>query len=409
MSDNEKYKKGTFCVNFFSHVSTAVTGYYRPCCYFSERLVDENEKLIHASNHSMQEYLDSSTLKDLQQKSLRGEKIEACNKCYHYEKWTGQSKRTRDNETFKETSDKILAGEKIEVEVLDLRLGNYCNLGCVSCIPQNSSVLAKLWDEEGYEEFSDEIKKTIPKVDHTNWFKSEKFTDEISSFKKNIKQIMFVGGEPLINKFNIKILEDYKDKGKSLELNIFSNITNLNEQKIELLENFTTTLNCSLDGIQSTIEYIRYPAKFDEIEKNFHRLCHSDIELHIIFTVSVLNIFHIEEAYNFYKNICEQYGKTLKLSVGNLIIKPDHLAVQNMPDELKEKAIEQLKPFYEKLLLDKSQIMTKTSVNNLINYLTNSDGDFKRLKNTWGFLEKFDQIRGNDWRTIAPYMEPYLS
>ncbi|MCJ8277262.1 MAG: twitch domain-containing radical SAM protein [Bdellovibrionales bacterium] len=403
----------TFCVNFFAQASTKTTGHFRPCCHYFGFVYDDDKKPFHASTHKMSDYFNSSTLDEIRKQSINNEKIKGCESCYHMEKTAGRSKRIRDNEGYMDLYKKLKKRKfKPEINILDLRMGNDCNLACVSCLPQLSSQLDKLWKKHGSEKFSLD-KKVMPEskngLDLVDWYKNPDFVNEIQSLGDAVNYLAFVGGEPLINKHNFQVLDGLKGRGKKLSLHVTTNLMSLTEEKVKTLENFDTRVNCSLDGIGSTIEYIRYPAQFKTIEKNFRRLLEADVEVRILFTVSVLNIFHLLEAAQWYKSIYDEYNKPFAMTVGNIVTKPDHLAIKNLPQSLKKKAAQELEEHWLKIYKDKSQAIFVSTIYSLIKYLEESEGDTSHIVDGWKYLESYDNIRKNHWQDVAPWMNEVLS
>lgn len=405
--------KTTFCINFFSQASTKTNGLFRPCCHFVGVIKDENEKPFHAATHSIKDYFFSNALKEIRRKALNKEPIAGCENCYEIEKATQQSKRIRDNDRYHEIWKEIRKKpERAEIKMLDLRLGNDCNLGCVSCIPALSSKLEQLWGKHGAIHFTDDPMLTKPvksKEVSIPWYNQINLVEQINELQNDLSYLAYVGGEPLINDTNFDILESLEGKGKKLNLHVTSNLMALTDEKLRTLEKFNTQINCSLDGVNETIEYIRFPAKFWVIEKNLRKILNSSVNVQIIFTVSVLNLFHIVEAYRVYRKIHDDCGRGLNLTVGNFVIKPGHLAVKNLPKELKQQALTQLEPLYHEIKRDETQAVFSASLLSLIKYLHNTEGDVDIIKSGWRFVKKYDEIRGNNWKECAPWMGEVLN
>ena len=405
---DEKTPPTTYCVNLFYQLGTKVDGSFRPCCNFSGTIVDDNGRSIHASTHSISDYFNTKHLKSLQAMALSGTRAPGCESCYHYESLTGQSKRLRDNSNFQKITEMENPSEGGKIKILDLRMGNLCNLGCVTCQPLLSSKLEKLWGEHGADKFSDKsVAAEIP-LKHRSWYKSIQFVDEIGENSHGLVSLALVGGEPLINPHNIVLLKKLSHLGKKLKLSITSNIFSVSEDVLELLQKFDTTIDCSLDGIGPMIEYIRYPVKFEDVVNNYKRICEAGISTRIICTISVLNLFHIPESYQFYLQLSRSLGRKLTMSVGNLVLKPEHLAIRHLPEAYRLKAIQQLTDFYGTLSREHHDNTIRGSTRTLIKYLQNSKGDARKIRDKWKFIENYDQIRGNSWHKVAPHLQGIL-
>lgn len=137
----------------------------------------------------------------------------------------------------------------IKLTRIDYWVGNTCNLRCVICGPDNSSA----WEQE----LAIPSKKQI-----TNTFWKD----------LDLSQLQFIhfnGGEPLLSKEHIRFLEAIPDPSQ-VEINYNTNGTILpTPHLLELWSKFKLVLlDFSIDEIGAKFEYIRYPAKWDDIVNN---------------------------------------------------------------------------------------------------------------------------------------------
>ena len=400
-SFKELIRSKTYCVHLFSQVATDPSGYLRPCCEF------KSEEKIHISKTTPFDFFNSPYFQDLRKKVNSGEKLKGCSYCYSMEEINVESMRQRHNLHYFEIVKKV--GNNIQQENIysfDLRMGNLCNLGCVMCAPGTSSFLEKEQKKNPKENFIWDLPDCS---DLTEWYKDPKIIQDIVKDTGNIKKLWLLGGEPLINMGNIKILEALKSRGKSLEIEVSSNITVLNEKILELLSRHNTIVKCSIDGIGAVCEYIRYPSVFKDIEKNFRRLFQTDIEIDIVFSVQILNILNIKAFYFWLKNICEEFSKPCCFWVGNIVIQPGYLAIRNLPKEIKVKAIGELKDILEDIKSSEKKYISSNPFSQLIDYLENEKGDVNKIKEGWKFIESFDRIRKNSWCDVVPWMKEVLN
>ena len=99
--------------------------------------------------------------------------------------------------------------------------------------------------------------------------------DQILSFIdiQQTKKILFLGGEPFLSDVDTRILPLIKNPSVvSLQYTTNGSIYP-SQTHINLWSKFQTVLiNFSLDGIGDRFDYIRYPLKWNQVEKNMIRM-----------------------------------------------------------------------------------------------------------------------------------------
>ena len=174
----------------------------------------------------------------------------------------------------------ILQPDVNHIVYLDYRPSNLCNLKCRMCGYKNSSMIAK---EQGIE-----LEISVPAKDYKNLDMSK------------LKGVMVVGGEPSIQQDLYDFLDYCCELGlnNTLDLSFTTNGTNTNKKWMDRLSKWKKLkVEISLDGIGSTMEYIRHGASWSAIEKNcavYEEVLGKDkIEYSIVATV--YNIPNVED------------------------------------------------------------------------------------------------------------------
>jgi len=120
-----------------------------------------------------------------------------------------------------------------------------------------------------------------------------------------IKRINLLGGEPLLIKKSFDVLDQLLTVGNTDCLISF--VTNgsvkLTDKQIELFKKFRN-INCcvSIDGIESSFDYIRYPLEWTDILKNIDHYRQVFSEVVVSFTVSNLNIHERSKIINWFNS-----------------------------------------------------------------------------------------------------------
>ena len=204
-----------------------------------------------------------------------------------------------DGPLYKDTFDKFLNNE-YKIRHLDVRNTNLCNLECTICVPYYSSK----WAER---------------------LGGQKFvTTDFSVDLSNVEHIYFAGGEPLLNPKHWKILDSISNP-EHITLQYNSNLTSIKDIEKYWPRFKNVKLNASMDAVGKLGEYLRYGTDWDKWEENLHYAAnYATVKINP--TISVLNIFHLQEIESWSKYPVEY----------NILTGPDYLNVNVLPTELKK-------------------------------------------------------------------------
>lgn len=211
------------------------------------------------------------------------------------------------------------------LQFVDLRNTNLCNLKCRYCGPHFSSQ----WAEElGTDLLYQEIDsyKNILITDSLHW-------------------MYFTGGEPLIIAEHWNLLQTLvnNDQAKNISLLYNTNLTTVkykNLDVVNLWEKFkSVTINCSIDAVGPALEFIRSGSDWTKIKTNLEKIIKinsNKIKINLSPVISILNIWFVDELF--------EYAKQNNLSTKPIVLTgPDYLALNVIPDELKNLAQQKLK------------------------------------------------------------------
>lgn len=255
-----------FCVLPFNSISIDAEGKIRQCC--NSGGIGFNTFI---NSTDVDQILNNQDLVSLRKNFLLDQKDKRCNRCWDIESVGNDSFRHwANNEEYFGIRSKIPIRQEThlnfkDLQYLDITLGNKCNLACRMCNPTSSSLIAKQlikvdkWHGDEFIDFSRESKDKIL---------------ELISKAENLNTIYLLGGEPLINEFHDEIIDLLIKSNRSKKIRIHYN-TNLQidlEKYLSLWENFKQILcSVSIDGTDSTYEYIRWPGKWSKIYSNLLR------------------------------------------------------------------------------------------------------------------------------------------
>ena len=165
------------------------------------------------------------------------------------------------------------------------------------------------------------------------WARPSVFSPQkLIDFAPNISRLQLMGGEPLLIKESLKILEDLaaSDKAKNLPLVIVTNGTIWNEKIEQTLAPFPQVyFNISIDGTGPAAGYVRGESDWDEVSPNLQKMAKlSNSVIRLGPTWQVYNFFEILNIFKFARS----NGYLLRWT---RLFQPAYLAVDILPPAIK--------------------------------------------------------------------------
>ena len=241
---------------------------FSPCCAWQSKPVDYSLSKRDES-YRWQKIKKRMIEKDMEFLST------SCAECIHDEKRGYESPRQWINNKVKDNEWQVG-----ELNQLDFRPSNLCNLKCAMCNPLNSSLLAEEQDVKVYQFNAENV-----------------YNLDLSK----LKVLKILGGEPSIQPEVYKFLNYMIDTYEDLpDLHFTSNMTNTNKKWIDIINKFDkVNIMMSIDGIGETFEYLRQPAKWHIVERNINTLkqlqnTHKGLNLDYHVTIGAVALLSIE-------------------------------------------------------------------------------------------------------------------
>ena len=420
----------TFCVYPFMEFIVGPTSHIKICCIAEKAVEDENNRPYNLEEISIEKYWNSYGLRKIRKKMLAGEKIKACGHCYYQESIGRTSYRQSFNNQWfeseygKEILNRVEVSKKNGFRVeksplyMDIRPGNLCNLKCRMCNPGNSS---KIYQEQKNllnSDFSKQIEEVIDtnyfKRDEKkfhNWYKKKEIWDTTYKWAEGVKQLYFTGGEPTLIKENWELIDYLIQKGYSKNIDLVFNI-NCTQAPSKLIDTFkyfsNVTVTFSIDGYQKVQEYIRYPSKWVEIERNIIKILKQGDKNTQFYFSPVVQFYNILSLVDFFKWVKElQVYHKISYSV-ILCTTPRFLDIAILPENIKSKALSQIEA-YEKEYKGSDHFFLEclNSIKNVLKSKEALDID-KELKNLYKYTYILDQKRGNSFEKTFPELNQLL-
>jgi len=248
-----------------------------------------------------------------------GQQHSACNSCWRLEAQGQTSERMIHNRTLDHLMDRNIEdicesalNDQGYVAMVKLQTSNLCNGTCITCGPESSTA---------WQTLNGQVTYRVLAVPDINW--------------GTVVYLSFVGGEPLLEKKNWRILEQLiKEKNTNLFLTFVTNGSmELTEHQTAILAEFKNLNICiSIDGIAESFEYMRYPLKWDLFFANFVKFKQITGNISASVMVSNINIYYLDQIDAFLRN--EHIPVMYKQIEGPAVYSP-----WNLPDELKQLVI----------------------------------------------------------------------
>jgi hypothetical protein len=231
-----------FCAAPWAGLSLDPDGFGKICCI----------NLTRVPIKTFDDIKHNSAFIDIRTAVINDEQHPGCQQCWTREA-SGDLDSRRSIYQYNDFFHDLNSPDTFQLEHLDLRWSNTCNLNCVYCSPTYSSRWAEL---SGL----------------TQKFRVSPIVTDSSL--TNLKFLQLAGGEPLLIKENYELLERLLRINPDIKIEVTTNLTSIRNNKIyQLLKNFNNvTFVVSFESTGSKFEYIRNGANWAEFRSNLGQL-----------------------------------------------------------------------------------------------------------------------------------------
>jgi hypothetical protein len=324
-------KESLYCGVTYKELYINHTGRFRQCCVQTQ---SHKEKDFLKSKDPNKWFATQADLNLVREDLQAGFRNPSCAKCWNLEDKGHNSYRMNWN---KSTYDTVSTTP--EIEIIDFRLGNQCNLQCRICNPMWSDQLGKTYQLAKDNGISNSINQSFTK---DTIKPTSQVMDDLIGFclrTPSLKEIKFAGGEPFVMPEVEYFLNRMIQEGKTnLIVSFLTNTTTAKESTIELLKQFNKVImQCSIDGIGEDIEFQRFPCKWSVIERNFRKFVDCGFEVALTPCWSQLNALGVVNFLNWaseFDNVHVAY---------NEVTNPSYLDYKLIPLKYRTETIEALK------------------------------------------------------------------
>ena len=303
--------------------------------------------------------------------------VETCHTCYDLERgkkgFDHISDRVFHIRELKNTPVDTYQVGNFDLQTVDVRWTNLCNFACVYCNPQFSSK----WSDEL------KIRHQTPTDQQTTDFKNY-----IYDHAGQLRHVYLAGGEPLLMKENLTLLEKL-DPNVNIRIN--TNLSKVNTQVFEAVCKFPNVhWTVSVETQAEEFEYIRYGGSWPDFLDNLAIIKQLNHKISFNMLHFLLNYNSVFDCVDFLKR---QDFHNNSFIIGSLI-GPDYLNIRHLPKNV----LNSVKNKLQDRINQKPGYLLEDSYQNMLHYI---DTPFeKNIKQSVDRLSELDQRRGIDSRTI---------
>jgi hypothetical protein len=314
-----------FCYYPFFQILQAADGKYKPCSKHRDVITHKGE-VLDTTNATLQDAWNSDYMQDMRQHFNSDKQFAGCAECWRMQKMGLRSMRY-DSYQYKITEEQV--ANPVKPVRIELNSSNICNLKCRVCSPSAS------------DKWLPEFQLFYNSAERVHYNLTGENLDQVKGWIDNLEEICFFGGEPLMNKENLNLIDSLVEKGRAPQVALLFNTngTVFNDRLAGLLGQFKRVrISFSIDDLGHRFEYQRHGAKWEQVEKNLAKAYHysqqpewQNVEFKICCTLSSLNAYYMPEFFDY-------FGKHYPGLViyWNLIYDPPYFSVQLLPRPVKE-------------------------------------------------------------------------
>jgi uncharacterized radical SAM superfamily Fe-S cluster-containing enzyme len=310
-----------------------------------------------------------------------------CQNCWQIENSQGISRRINDINWF--DNNDMVQDQKLQLNSLEWNCENLCNLACITCGPLYSS------------RWATEIKR-YPWTDANQYFVANKNKFYQTLDLSYLRRVYFNGGEPLLTNDHIEILTKLQQENtlQHCEVSYNTNGTIIpNDLCLSLWkEAKLVRVMLSIDAIDKNFEFVRWPAKWEQITTFINTLKSQpfNIIIDITCTVGIHNVFSLDKLYNWHTKECKvnHQGDPVSLNVQSCAAFSHGGKVLNLgkiSKKLATNAIEYL-----------SDLTTIPNVSLLIHLCRTSN---YHDQDWLSYLDSLSDARNKDWKIYLPELD----
>lgn len=331
-------------------------------------------------SNSIHDILQGPVNQVTQEKMLQDQPGPDCHTCYDLE---------RGKKRFDIISDRIFYLREMksvpfetykqgnhELKTVDVRWSNLCNFACVYCGPAFSS----RWASELGIQIQQPTDQQI-----------EDFKNYILSHAADFQHVYMAGGEPLLMKQNLELLEKLKQVNPNVNLRINTNLSMVDTQVFQSLCEFTNVhWTISVESLGRQFEYIRSGASWQDFITNLSKIQDFNHKISFNMLYFLLNHKGLFDCVDYLRDL----GFHPNAFVIGPLLTPDYLNIRHLP----QKVLESIEQVLTDRIAQAPGYLLEDSYQNLLHYVQQPFE--KNLAGSIDQIKIMDRRRGLDSSSI---------
>jgi MoaA/NifB/PqqE/SkfB family radical SAM enzyme len=339
----------TFCSVPWVNIQAEASGGVTPCCLIQIRTIKDTGERYNLKDDTLEEAFNNQYMTNLRRRFLNGEKPEECSQCWRQEAAGMTSKRLFSKKYVMPRCHDVDWNniENAKIKMLDLKLGNICNLKCRICTSLASSSIAAedLAQLPAAEKKSHEAYQRL-KFGQWPRKSDSRFWQNLRDLLPKIEFIEFSGGEPFLIQEHFDLLKYAVEQGlsKNISLHYNTNGTVDPNEDSWVWQHFKSVhIAFSIDNVGKRYEYERYGADWQEVNDNISWIStykqHDGVNLttQLCFTVNIQNVYYLDELLEWAKT------KQFNSIHFNMLVEPQAMCIGNMTQAAQKLVVDKLK------------------------------------------------------------------
>lgn len=327
-------------------------------------------------HNNIHEILHGPVNLDTQARMLNNQPGKNCHTCYDLE---------RDKSGFDIISDRVFYIRELkqvpldtyqvdshDLHTIDVRWTNLCNFSCVYCGPEFSS----RWAEE--------MGRTPARPSPQQL---ADFKQYIFAHAEDLKHVYLAGGEPLLMKENLELLELLQEKNPGVNIRVNTNLSKTDTQVFDRIcefENVHWTVSVETQGTE--FEYIRFGGRWKDFLDNLHIIQQRNHKISFNMLWFLLNFDSIFDCVD---SLIDQGFHANSFVIGALL-DPEYLNIRHLP----ESVLNLLEQKLQDRIASGPGYLLEDSYRNILHYMKQPFE--KDLAGSFRQLNKLDQRRNQD-------------
>jgi len=266
--------------------------------------------------------------------------------------------------------------DNFNLHTIDIRWSNVCNHSCVYCSPEYSSKWAaelKIQSQDVSKERVDELRKLVFDNAH------------------QLKHVYMAGGEPLLMKENLELLEILQEKNPQVNLRINTNLSKTGTRVFEKICEFPNVhWTVSVDEMGAEFEYVRYGGKWADFLDNLNLIRKLDHKITFNMLHHLLNYRSIFDTVKFLKSL----GFHNNSFVIGALLQPDYLNIRHLPNTMLQSVEQELQDW----ISQKPGFLLENGLRNVLQYIKTPMA--KNIEYCLAEIAKMDQRRNINSRAV---------